>query len=615
MCINFVQNTIHIGDDANMDILEFPFEAQKIMRKRKKIKKELLGKSNFIEKNIAILGGSTTSDIREILELFLLNYGIKPVFYESEYAQYWQDAMFDNEELKNLHPDVIYIHTSIRNITEFPNLEDTENEINQKIEHQYEHYHIMWEKLAHTYNCPIIQNNFEYPFFRLMGNQDASNVHGRIYFINRLNMKFYEYAQTTSDFYINDINYQSADYGLKKWSDPFFWHMYKYCCCLEAIPYLTFNVANIIKSLFGKNKKAIAVDLDNTLWGGIVGDDGVDHLEIGQETSIGQAYLEFQEYLRQLQKQGILLNVVSKNEEDNALTGMAHPQMLLKKDDFIVIKANWEPKSTNLLQMAAELALLPESFVFVDDNPAEREIVRQQVGGVGIPELDKVEHYIYAIDRAGYFEVTMLSADDLKRNVMYRENMKRVRLQQSFTDYAEYLLSLDMKAEIKPFESIYMSRIAQLTNKSNQFNLTTKRYTQEEIEAAASDRDKYITLYGKLVDCFGDNGVVSIVIGEIKENSLDIILWLMSCRVLKRDMEYAMMDELVGVCQRKGITEIRGYYYPTPKNKMVKDFYGSQGFQLVSEDADGNAVWCIEIDEKYVKKNNVIKVNGGEENE
>ena len=598
-----------------MDMLEFPFEAQMIMRKRKKIKKELLGKNKFIEKNIAILGGSTTSDVREILELFLLNHGIKPVFYESEYAQYWQDAMFDNEALKKLHPDIIYIHTSIRNITDFPEPSDSESEINRKIECQYEHFRVMWEKLARTYNCPIIQNNFEYPFFRLMGNQDASNIHGRVYFINRLNMKFYEYAQTTINFYINDINYQSADYGLSKWSDPFFWHMYKYCCCLDAIPYLTFNIANIIKSLFGKNKKAVAVDLDNTLWGGIVGDDGIEQLEIGQETPVGQAYAAFQEYLRQLQKQGILLNVISKNDEENALAGMAHPQMLLKKDDFIAIKANWEPKSANLLQMAAELALLPESFVFVDDNPAEREIVRQQVNGAGIPQLDQVEHYIYAIDRAGYFEATMLSADDLKRNIMYKENMKRVQLQQSFVNYTEYLLSLDMKAEIRPFERMYMSRIAQLTNKSNQFNLTTKRYTQEELEAAAADQDKYITLYGRLEDCFGDNGIVSIVIGEIKENSLDMILWLMSCRVLRRDMEYAMMDELAGICQRKGITGIRGYYYPTSKNRMVKDFYGRQGFDLVSEDEDGNTVWRTDIDEKYVKKNNVIKVNGGDKNE
>jgi FkbH-like protein len=261
--------------------------------------------------------------------------------------------------------------------------------------------------------------------------------------------------------------------------------MYKYCLCPDAIPTLAFNVANIVKSIFGKNKKALALDLDNTLWGGIVGDDGPENLELGQETAMGQGFTEFQAYLKLLQKQGVLLNVISKNEPDNAMAGLKHPQMLLKPEDFISVKANWEPKSANLVQMAQELTLLPEAFVFVDDNPAEREIIRRQVPGAAVPELDSVEHYIAAIDRAGYFENTALSADDLKRSEMYRENVKRAQLQSSFADYHEYLLSLDMRAVIRPFEEPYIARIAQLTNKSNQFNLTTRRYTREEIEQTA----------------------------------------------------------------------------------------------------------------------------------
>ncbi len=486
---------------------------------------------------IAILGGSTTHDIKEMLELFLLYQGIRPVFFESEYAQYWQDAMFGNDELRSFKPDIIYIHTSNRNIQQWPEPDMTEKEIEVLLQKQYEHFLLMWNRLEQHYRCPIIQNNFEYPFFRLMGNQDASNIHGRVNFVTRLNMKFYEYAQSHEQFFINDINYQSADYGLEKWSDPLYWHMYKYSLCFDAIPTLSFNIANIIKSIYGKNKKALALDLDNTLWGGIVGDDGVENLELGQETSMGQVYSEFQSYLKALHKQGILLNIVSKNEYTNAIAGLRHPQMVLKEQDFIVIKANWEPKSMNLIQMAQELTLLPESFVFVDDNSAEREIIRQQVAGTAVPELTEPEHYIHDIDRAGYFEMTTFSKDDLKRNEMYKENLERVQLQNSFSSYEEYLHSLNMEAAIKPFEAIYMSRIAQLTNKSNQFNLTTKRYTQEEIEQTALDTDNYITLYGKLADCFGDNGVVSVVIGKITENKVDIILWLMSCRVLKRDME------------------------------------------------------------------------------
>lgn len=594
-----------------MKELEYPFDSQYLLRKRKSLKRTLLEKKDLIPKKIAILGGSTTHDIKDMLELFLLNLGFIPSFYESEYAQYWQDAMFDNEELKKFGPDIIFIHTSNRNILQWPEISDSVDEVDEKLRNMFNHFKVMWEKLSHNYDCPIIQNNFEYPFFRIKGNKDASDYTGRINFVTRLNQLFYDYAQKNSGLFINDINWQSADYGLKKWSDPVYWYMYKYSLNLDAIPSLAFNVASIIKSIFGKNKKALAIDLDNTLWGGIVGDDGVENLEIGQETSNGQAYQEFQYYLKELKKQGIILNVISKNDYENAIAGLEHPQMLLRPNDFIEIKANWEPKSINLVNMAQELTLLPESFVFLDDNPAEREIIRQQVAGVALPILDQVDSYITAVDRANYFEVTNLSADDLKRNEMYKENIKRAELQNSFSDYGEYLLSLDMKAEIEPFSDIYMARIAQLTNKSNQFNLTTRRYTQEEI-TEISGNSEYITLYGKLIDCFGDNGVVALTIGQMHQDECDIILWLMSCRVLKRDMEFAMMDELVRICKKNGIKQINGFYYPTAKNSMVKDFYEKQGFTKISEDSEGNTKWTLNLDEEYANKNKVIKVNGGE---
>ena len=594
-----------------MKELEYPFDGALIQRKKKTLRKSLI-KEEKLKKNIAILGGSTTDEIKDMLELFLLNCDIFPQFYQSDFGQYWQDAVFGSRELDAFHPDVIYIHTSIRNINKFPELADSEKDIDQMLEEEYLHFASMWEKLYEKFKCPVIQNNFEYPSFRILGNQDAGNIHGRVNYILRLNTKIQNYAQAHAWFLINDINYQSADFGLSKWADPKAWYLYKYSLSVEAIPYLAFNVANIIKALFGKNKKALAIDLDNTLWGGIVGDDGAENLELGQETPIGQAYVEFQAYLKLLQREGILLNIISKNEPENAMAGLQHPQMVLKPEDFIAIKANWEPKSQNLLELAEELTLLPDSFVFVDDNPAEREIVRQQIPGAAVPEIGSVENYIHAIDRAGYFEVTTLSKDDLNRSSMYKENAAREKLQHSFTDYRDYLLSLNMKAEIESFKPVYMARIAQLTNKSNQFNLTTKRYTQEEIEAAAANPD-CITLYGKLEDCFGDNGVVSVVIGEIKGDSLDIVLWIMSCRVLKRNMETAMMDALAKTAERKGIKTIFGYYYPTAKNGMVHNFYQTQGFELMSEDESGNTVWKLDLSGGYKKQNDIIEVNGGKE--
>ncbi len=597
-----------------MKELEYPFSAEELIRKKKALKRALLANPSAVRipKRIAILGGQTTETIRQMLELFLLNYGIEPIFYESEYNRYYEDGCFPNAALKQFAPDVIYICTSTRNITDFPALTDSREEAEEKRTALTKKFYALWDHLTDTYRCPIIQNNFEYPFFRLLGNLDAVDVRGRVNFVTELNRTFSSYAQTHKQFFLCDVNYISAAYGLEKWSDPYYWYMYKYAVAVPAIPYLSFNVANIIKSIYGKNKKALNLDLDNTLWGGVIGDDGAENIEIGQETPTAQAYSEFQNYLKLHKDLGILLTVNSKNDEANALAGFRRPDSVLSADDFVSFKANWNPKSDNLTETARELELLPESFVFVDDNPAERAIVEAQVPGVVAPRMEGAEHFVQFLDHSGFFETTALSGDDLKRTEMYRENAKRRQLQAAFSDYGEYLRSLEMRAEIAPFHPLYMSRIAQLTNKSNQFNLTTKRYTQAEIEALAEDPD-CITLYGKLTDKFGDNGVVSVVIGRVmgeKRDELHMELWLMSCRVLKRDMEFAMMDELVEKAKSMEIRRILGYYYPTAKNLMVKDFYAQQGFRKLSEDAAGNTVWEFEIPEAYEKKQNVMKVNG-----
>ena len=589
-----------------MKVLEYPFNTNEILSKKKKIKRELLEENRErTKKNIAILGGSTTSNIKLIMELFLLDNGIEPQFYESEYNQYYEDAVFQNEKLIAFKPDIIYICTSNRNIDIYPRLEHSEADIDSLIENVVTKFRCIWERLETQYACPIIQNNFEMPYYRLLGNKEASDIHGRINFLTRINMEFYSYAQKHENFYICDINYISADYGLKEWADPFFWYMYKYAMNVSAIPYLSFNVANIIKSIFGKNKKGFVLDLDNTLWGGVIGDDGVDNIVIGPEEPVGQAYSEFQEYMKDTKQLGVILNINSKNEEANALTGLNHPDGVLRPNDFIIIKANWESKDRNFNEIAKELNLLPESLVFIDDNPAERHIVMNQIKGVRTPDIGNVHQYIQTIDRGGYFEVTTLSLDDQNRTEMYKDNLKRAKLEAEFLDYKDYLRSLDMKAMIKPFETIFMSRIAQLSNKSNQFNLMTKRYTQAEIEKI-SLQGEYITLYGKLIDKFGDNGIVSVVIGHKLDGKCHIDLWIMSCRVLKRDMEFAMMDALVEQCKKNEISEIYGYYYPTSKNGMVKDFYQLQGFQKIKEDTIGNTEWKFVIPEIYQNKNEVI---------
>ncbi len=597
-----------------MKELHYPFDGGYLLKKKKSLKRQLLSEDvQRTEKKIAVLGGSTVNDIVDMLELFLLESGIKPVFYSGEYNSYWQDAVFGNPELDSFNPDIVFIHTSNRNITSWPDITMSKEQTDELLTQQFSHFEEMWKAIDEKFRCPIIQNNFEQPYYRLMGNRDCFDSRGRVNFVNRLNMMFADYAASREGFYINDINYISACYGIDKWSSPDAWHMYKYAVCIAAIPDFSYNVASIIKSIFGKNKKALVLDLDNTLWGGVVGDDGVDGIEIGQETNMGQVYSEFQRYLKEVSRTGVMLTVCSKNDEENAISGLNHPEGILKPDDFILIKANWENKDRNILSIAEGLNIGLDALVFLDDNPAERAIVSSQLPMVEVPPMDSPETYIKTVDRSHFFETTSFSGDDLKRNEMYKENAKRAQLQSKFADYGEYLESLEMTAVIDDFLPVYLQRITQLTNKSNQFNVTTKRFTIAEMENTFAD-ESYIRLYGKLTDKFGDNGIVSVVIGKKNGDTLDIDLWLMSCRVLKRDMELAMLDSLAERAKAQGIKTLKGYYCPTAKNKMVKDLYGSFGFTQVSCDDAGNTVWELDIS-SYTAKNKYITVERNNSNE
>ena len=590
-----------------MKQLCYPFDPAYIMQNRRALRAELIADGTpRIKKKIAVLGGSTTNDICRLLELFLLDAGIEPSFWQSEYNRFFEDAVFENAELDEFHPDIIYIHTTNRNLSEgLPDMTFSKEAVDALVEKQFAHFETVWSKLNERFGCTIIQNNFEPPFYRLLGNRDCYDHRGAVRYINRLNERFAEYADTHIGFYINDICYLASSFGLDRWTDLTYWYMFKYAMCSEAMPYFAYNLAAIIKSVYGKNKKVLALDMDNTLWGGIVGDDGVENLELGEETPTAQGYDEFQKYIKQQKQLGVLLTINSKNDYENAIAGLKHPDSRFSPDDFTVIKANWNPKDINLKDTAAALELGTDSFVFVDDNPAERDIVAANVPGVAVPEIGEIQDYIRTLDKSAFFEVTSFTDEDMNRGEMYAQNAKRAEMKSEYADYGEYLTNLQMKGEIQSFIPMYISRIAQLTNKSNQFNVTTKRYTVEDIEKCAVSPD-YITLYGRLSDRFGDNGVVSVVIGKKDGNALHIDVWLMSCRVLKRDMEYAMLDALVAKCRNQGIDMIYGYYYPTKKNGMVKELFADFGFEKQS-DTDGNTVWMLKT-AGYTNKNRYIDV-------
>ena len=590
-----------------MECFNYPLDTKTLYRKKASIKRTLLERTDLIEKRVAVLGGSTTDEVVSQLNNFLLFYGIKAEFYQSEYGQYWQDAVFGSEELDAFEPDVIYIHTSWRNIETFPNITDSEEDVKSLLAAEIKRFETMWEKLEEKFHCPIIQNNFDRPNYRLLGNRDIWDYRGRSNYISRLNQLFYEYAQKHTNFYINDLEYLSQDYGLSEWNNSLYWHMYKCAMCMDAIPYVAQSVANIIKSIYGKNKKALVLDLDNTLWGGIIGDDGIEGIKIGPEVSKGQVYAEFQEYCKKLKDIGVILAVDSKNEMENAIEGLKHPDGILRPEDFVDIKANWNPKDQNLREIADELTLGIDSFVFVDDNPAEREIVSMQLPGVATPTMDKAENYIKVLDHSGYFEVTSLSEEDMKKTAMYHAKAEANKAVAAFADYGNYLDSLQMSAVVDEFKPIYIQRIAQLTNKSNQFNLTTLRCSEDDIKEMQESED-YICLCARLKDKFADNGLVTVVIGQVQERELHMKLWLMSCRVLKRGLEDVMMNAVIEKARQNGITAVIGHYYPTAKNAMVKNFYKDMGFTKIAENEDGSSEWSMLVS-NYIPKDVHILVN------
>lgn len=569
-------------------IFTYPYDNDLLMRKQKSIRRALLARENvsYTKKRVAILGGSTTDDIKNILELFLLEAGISPTFYQSEYNRYYEDAVFGAPELEDFQPEIIIIYTSAANIINKPQLNDTLAAVKTKVQSEIARYRKVHEKLA-RFNAVIIQNNFERPPYDDLGSLSFSAPYGMARFINLLNEAL---AAETADFpnvYLHDLNTLAARVGTR-WHNLSQYYAYKLAQDYDFIPLAALGIAKIIRAILGKNKKCLVLDLDNTLWGGIIGDDGVDGIAIGHETPLAESFTAWQTYVRSLKERGVILAVCSKNNDEVARSGFTHPDSVLKADDFIAFYANWQPKNINIQAIARDINIGTDSLVFIDDNPAEREIVRQNLPEVAVPEVAScdIASYIQAIEGAGYFEPAAISADDLKRSATYQENKARKELLSSAEDYDTYLASLAMHAEIDSFVPVYYDRIAQLTNKSNQFNLTTIRYTRADIERMATD-DKYITLYGRLEDKFGDNGLVSVVIGQKIGDSVEILLWLMSCRVLKRGMENAMLDALVERAKAVGARRLLGKFIPTKKNKMVAELFDSFGFTRLSEDENG----------------------------
>jgi FkbH-like protein len=394
-----------------------------------------------------------------------------------------------------------------------------------------------------------------------------------------------------------DVAHIAETVGLADWHDATLWNMAKLPFSNAFLPLYVDHVCRLIAALRGKSRKCLVLDLDNTGWGGVIGDDGLEGIVIGQGDATGEAHLFVQRTALALRDRGVVLAVSSKNTDEIARGPFReHPEMLLREDHIAVFQANWNDKATNIKAIAEELSLGLDAMVFLDDNPAERGLVRKILPQVAVPELpDDPALYARTLLAAGYFEAIAFSNEDRKRAEFYQDNARRVGLQRQAGDVDAYLASLNMQMTLQPFDETGRARIAQLINKSNQFNLTTRRYTEADVSAAQHDADAF-TLQVRLSDAFGDNGMISVVICRREREDWNIDTWLMSCRVLGRKVETAVLQELVSQAGARGIGRLIGTYLPTDKNKLVEEHYAKLGFSLIEKRDDGSTIWELRVD-------------------
>ena len=427
------------------------------------------------------------------------------------------------------------------------------------------------------------------------------------YQVRKLNMGLMDLSQRYANLFICDIAGLQNKLGRDMMFAPNVYVSTEMVLSIDALPYVASRVMDIICAIKGQFKKCLILDLDNTVWGGVIGDDGLEGIQLGHGLGIGKAFTEFQMWVKKLKQRGVIICVASKNNEDTAKEPFEkHPDMVLKLEDIAVFQANWETKVDNIRTIQRILNIGFDSMVFLDDNPFERNIVRENIPGITVPELpqDPGEYleYLYSLN---LFETASYSQADKDRTKQYQVEAKRVSLQKTFSNEADFLKSLDMTSVVSGFNKFNTPRVAQLSQRSNQFNLRTVRYTEADIEALGQNPD-VIDLSFTLEDKFGDNGLIAVVIMKKQdEETLFIDTWFMSCRVLKRGMENFTLNTMVEAAREKGFKRIIGEYLPTPKNKMVENHYPNLGFQTVENSP--TAQYVLEIDQ-YQPRENYIKI-------
>lgn len=530
---------------------------------------------------LSILGDSSTQLLNQALKGYGYEKNLNFQIHEAEYNQIEQEIHNSSSKLYNTNPDFIIIFHSTQKLKEKFYKSGNRGKKNFAINH-IENLNGLINTMNKRSEAKILYFNFPENNDFIFGNYGNSIETSFIFQLRRLNYELMKLCINQSNIFINDVSSINNQEGLRYSFDDKLYINSDFVFSLEFFVKIAKNLTDIILSQLGMFKKCLILDLDNTTWGGIIGDDGIENIQIGN-LGIGKAFNELQAWAKQLKQRGVILAVCSKNTEHIAKEPFEkHPEMILKLEDISVFVANWDSKVDNIKYIQSVLNIGFDSMVFLDDNPYERGIVKKEIPEIEVPELPKdPSEYLSFLNYLNLFETSTFSKEDTARTKQYQEEAKRVVLKKTYTSETEYLSSLDMTSEVKVFDKYSIPRITQLNQRSNQFNLRTIRYSKNEI-INISSANEYITLSFDLNDKYGYYGLISAVILKKIDDYLFIDTWIMSCRVLKRSMEEFALNKIVDVAKQNGFIKIVGEYIPTSKNIIVKDHYQDLGF--VSED-------------------------------
>lgn len=531
---------------------------------------------------LAILGSSTLAHLAGAIRVAGLRHGLAIIIHQGEYGQYMQDLLGPDPALREFNPNVILLALDSAHLASGLRSDQPADQADAALDALFTRLHQCW-KAAKSLGAQIIQQAALPSSLPLLGQNEHLLPGSPASFITRFNARLRSEA-AQAGVMILAIDEESARHGLASFHDPVIWHRAKQEIAPKAAPYYGDLIARLIAASRGKSAKCLVLDLDNTLWGGVIGDDGLEGIVLGQGSAEGESFVAIQSYAKALARRGIALAVCSKNDDANARAPFErHPEMVLKLPDIACFAANWQDKATNIRHIAATLNLGLDALVFLDDNPAERALIRRELPMVRVIEMPEEPALVpEAIAASGWFEAVAVTEEDFARSAQYAANTAREALRADATDLDSYLASLNMRLFWRPFDRIGLARITQLINKTNQFNLTTRRYTEDETTALIGT-DGVCGLQFRLLDTFGDNGMIGVVILRRTETptTWTIDTWLMSCRVLGRRVEQAMLGIVAATARSLGAATLHGQFIASGRNDMVAEHYPKLGFSSI----------------------------------